>query len=89
MDIRAIDPRDTAWDQEHARYRVYFWDRSAVTAHEYEVLYAVDIDDLLTWVSVYRAERGWGYTIRVSTADGDSPGLIRLAGVQDDPFADA
>lgn len=89
MDLRAIDPRATAWEQEHARYRVYLWDRAAVTAHEYEVLDEVDVDELLAWVSVYAAERGWGYTIYVATTDGDSPGLIRLAGVRGDPFADA
>ncbi|WP_329612316.1 hypothetical protein OG244_02525 [Streptomyces brevispora] len=88
MDIRAIDPRDTVWEQDHARYRVYFWDRSAVTAHEYEVVDDVDIDDLLPWASAYAAERGWAYTIYVSTSDGDRPGLIRLAGVGGDPFAD-
>ncbi|MFE2088743.1 hypothetical protein [Streptomyces sp. NPDC059460] len=44
MDIRAIDPRDTAWQQEHDRYRVCFRDR---------------------------------------------PAIIRLAGVQGDPFGDA
>jgi hypothetical protein len=89
MDIRAIDARGTAWEQEHDRYRVCFRDRSAVTAHEHEVLEGVDVDDLLTWGSVYAAERGWGYTIYVSTTDGDTPGLIRLAGVQGDPFVDA
>ncbi|MFJ5846487.1 hypothetical protein [Streptomyces sp. NPDC092903] len=89
MDIRAIDPRGTAWEQDHARYRVYFWDRSAVTAHEYEVVDDVDIDDVLPWTSAYAAERGRAYTVYVSTRDGDSPGRIRLAGVQGDPFADA
>ncbi|MEU8825849.1 hypothetical protein [Streptomyces sp. NPDC048636] len=89
MDIRAIDPRDTAWEQDYARYRVYFWDVPAVTSHEYEILGEVDIDELLTWASRYAAERGWSYTIYVSTTNGDSPGLIRLAGVLGDPFADA
>ncbi|WLQ42157.1 hypothetical protein P8A22_20665 [Streptomyces laculatispora] len=89
MDIRALDPRDTAWEQEHARYRVYFRDRAAVTAREYEVLDEADVDELLTWVSVYAAGRGRGDTLYVSTTGGDSPGLIRLAGVRGDPFADA
>ncbi|MFF5305226.1 hypothetical protein ACFY5F_38315 [Streptomyces sp. NPDC013161] len=31
MDIRGIDPRDAKWEQDHARYRVYFWDVGAVT----------------------------------------------------------
>ena len=89
MDIRRIDPRDTAWEQDHARYRVHFWDVAAVTAHEYEVLDEVDADELLTWTSRHAAERGWTYTVYASVTDGDSPGLIRLAGVLGDPFATA
>ncbi|MFG2784442.1 hypothetical protein ACGFY7_42280 [Streptomyces prunicolor] len=90
MDIRGIDPRDTTWEQDHAQYRVYFWDVSAVTAHEYEVLGEVDIDEVLTWASRYAAERGWTYTAYAAvTTDGDGPGLIRLAGVLGDPFAGA
>ncbi|MFD4558901.1 hypothetical protein ACFWP5_32060 [Streptomyces sp. NPDC058469] len=38
MDIRGIDPRDTAWEQDHARYRVHFWDVAAVTAYKYELI---------------------------------------------------
>ncbi|WP_405948720.1 hypothetical protein OG588_21515 [Streptomyces prunicolor] len=88
MDIRGIDPRDTTWEQDHAQYRVYFWDVAAVTAHEYEVLGEVDIDEVLTWASQYAAERGWAYTVYAAvTTDGDGPGLIRLAGVLGDPFA--
>ncbi|MFF1464488.1 hypothetical protein [Streptomyces sp. NPDC058330] len=86
MDIQAIDPRDTTWEQDHGRYRVYFWDIPAATAHEYEILGKVDIDELLTWVTGYAAQRGWAYTVYVATTDGGSLGLIRLAGVQGDPF---
>jgi hypothetical protein len=89
MDIRGIDPRDTAWEQDHARYRVHFWDMATVTAYEYEVLDEVDVDELLTWTSRYATERGWTYTIYASVTDGDRPGLIRLAGVLGDPFTDA
>ncbi|MGW0885730.1 hypothetical protein [Streptomyces sp. NPDC002671] len=89
MDIRGIDPRDTVWEQDHARYRVYFWDVKTVTAHEYEILREVDIDELLAWTTRYAADQGWSYTIYASVTDGDSPGLIRLAGVLGDPFADA
>lgn len=88
MDIRGIDPRDTAWEQDHARYRVYFWDVGAVTAYEYEVLGEVDVDEVLDWASRYAAERGWTCTVYAAvTTDEDGPGLIRLAGVLGDPFA--
>ncbi|TVL93546.1 hypothetical protein [Streptomyces sp. SAJ15] len=93
MDIRRIDPRDTAWEEDHARYRVSFWDVPAATAHEYEVLGEVDVDDVLAWASPHAAERGWTYTVYASVGAGDrageGPGLIRLAGVLGDPFADA
>ncbi|WP_051741474.1 hypothetical protein [Streptomyces xylophagus] len=90
MDIRDIDPRDTTWEQDHARYRVYFWEVATVTAYEYEVLGEVDVDEVLTWTSRYAAERGWAYTVYAAvTTDGDGPGLIRLAGVLGDPFTDA
>lgn len=32
MEIRGIDPCDTTWELDHARYRVYCWDVPAVTA---------------------------------------------------------
>ncbi|MEU1660930.1 hypothetical protein CQW39_31650 [Streptomyces griseofuscus] len=87
MNLRGIDPRDTAWEQDHARYRVYFWDVPARTSHEYEILDDVDIDELLTWTTQHASEHGWTYTIYTATSDGDSPGLIRLAGVLGDPFS--
>ncbi|MEV0373721.1 hypothetical protein AB0I10_28590 [Streptomyces sp. NPDC050636] len=88
MKIRGVDPRDTMWEQDHARYRVHFWDRSAVTAHEFEVLDEVDVDELLTWAQSYAAGQGWSYTVYAAVTDGDRPGLVRLAGVLGDPFAD-
>ncbi|MEV8320910.1 hypothetical protein AB0Q95_42840 [Streptomyces sp. NPDC059900] len=89
MDIRGIDPRDTTWELDHAQYRVYFWDVPAATAHTYEVLETVDIAELLAWAPDYAADRGWSYTIYAAVSDGGRPGLIRLAGVPGDPFADA
>lgn len=87
MEIRGIDPRDTTWELDHARYRVYFWDVPAGTAHEYEVLETVDIRELLEWASRYAADRGWSYTVYAVVSDGGRLGLIRLAGVLGDPFA--
>lgn len=89
MDLRRIDPRDTAWEQDHARYRVYFWDIAAVTAYEYEVVGAVDVGEVLGWASGYAGERGWAYTLYVVVDDSGAPGLVRLAGVLGDPFAEA
>jgi hypothetical protein len=34
------------WEVDHAEFRVYFWDTSAVTSHEYEVTDA-DIEGIL------------------------------------------
>lgn len=87
MDIRGIDPRDTSWEQDHAMYRVYFWDTSINTSYEYEVLGEIDIDELLPWAEEYATARGWTYTIYALTTEGDRRGLIRLAGVLGDPFA--
>jgi hypothetical protein len=88
VDIHGIDPRDIAWEQDHARYRVYFWDVAAVTSYECEVLGEVDVDEVLAWASRYAGERGWAYTVYAAvTGDGDGPGLVRLAGVLGDPFA--
>ncbi|MFI6088210.1 hypothetical protein [Streptomyces sp. NPDC051218] len=89
MKIRGIDPRDATWELDHARYRVYFWDVPAATAHEYEVLDTVDVGELLEWASRYAADRGWSYTVYTAVSDGDRLGLVRLAGVLGDPFADA
>ncbi|MFE7130488.1 hypothetical protein ACFVIM_06500 [Streptomyces sp. NPDC057638] len=87
MEIRGIDPRDTTWEQDHARYRVYFWDRLNTHSHEYEILGEVDIGELLAWAEEYATERGWAYTVYVVATDRGERGLIRLAGVLGDPFA--
>ncbi|MEU7322713.1 hypothetical protein ABZ682_19480 [Streptomyces griseoviridis] len=87
MEIRGIDPRDISWEQDHADYRVYFWDRSSNTSHEYEILDQVDIGELLTWTRQHAAEHGWTYTLYAVADDDGRRGLIRLAGVLDDPFA--
>ncbi|MEV7192073.1 hypothetical protein AB0N81_09705 [Streptomyces sp. NPDC093510] len=89
MQIRLIDPRDTAWEQPHATFRVYFWDVPARSSHEYEIVEEVDVEELLAWAKEYAAERSWTYTLYVAVADASGPGLIRLAGVTDDPFDDA
>ncbi|MEV7439492.1 hypothetical protein [Streptomyces griseoviridis] len=88
MEIRAIDPRDTTWEQDHADYRVYFWDRSTNTSYEYEILDQVDIGELLAWPRQYAAETGWTHTVYAVADDDDDGrrGLIRLDGVLGDPF---
>ncbi|MGW0771109.1 hypothetical protein [Streptomyces sp. NPDC002676] len=87
MEIRGIDPRDATWEQDHANYRVYFWDVPAVTSYEYEILDEVEIGELLTWADEYAAEHGWSYTVYAVATDDGEQGLIRLAGVLGDPFA--
>ncbi|MEB8340773.1 hypothetical protein [Streptomyces endophyticus] len=87
VEIRGIDPRDTTWEQDHANYRVYFWDRSTTTSYEYELLGDVDVDEVLAWAEEYATARGWARTVYAVTMDGDRRGLIRLAGVLGDPFA--
>ncbi|MEU5772868.1 hypothetical protein ABZ819_06120 [Streptomyces venezuelae] len=86
MHLRLTDPRTTTWEQDHATYRIHFWDVPSKASHEYEVQEEVDVDELLSWAQEYAAERSWTYTIYVVTADASGPGLIRLAGVSGDPF---
>ncbi|GHJ96805.1 hypothetical protein SNE510_63240 [Streptomyces sp. NE5-10] len=88
MKIRGVDPRDTVWEQDHARYRVYFWDPPALTAHEFEVVEETDADAVLTWAREHAARHGWNYTLYAVVQDSDGLGLIRLAGVLGDPFTD-
>ncbi|RKN46709.1 hypothetical protein [Streptomyces hoynatensis] len=87
MNVREVSPLDTTWEQDHARYRVYFWDVAAMASDEYEVLGEVDVEEVLAWASRYAAERGWSYTVYALALDNGRPGLIRLAGVLGDPFA--
>ncbi|MEU7428951.1 hypothetical protein [Streptomyces sp. NPDC040750] len=86
MHICTVDPRDTTWEQDHAVYRVYFWDTASNHSHEYQVSDA-DIDEVLTWVRREADSRGWSYTVYVEVSDGGQPGLVRICGVIGDPFA--
>ncbi|MFR9725581.1 hypothetical protein ACL02R_19760 [Streptomyces sp. MS19] len=87
MEIRSVDPRDTVWERDRARYRVSFWDVPAGAAYEYEVVSEVDVDELLVWAARFGAERGWSYTVYAVVAERGRAGLVRLAGVSGDPFA--
>ncbi|MFF9345386.1 MULTISPECIES: hypothetical protein [unclassified Streptomyces] len=55
MKIRRVDPRDTVWEQDHARYRVHFWDVPRLTAHEFEIAEESDADAVLAWPASTRA----------------------------------
>ncbi|TDC76206.1 hypothetical protein [Streptomyces hainanensis] len=90
MLIRGVDPRDTSWERDETRYRVSFWDVTAVAADAYEVVDA-DVDEVLAWATGRAADRGTTYTLWVLVDDfaGEGPGLVRLAGVAGDPFAGA
>jgi hypothetical protein len=86
MQIRPVDPGDIAWEQDHAVYRVYFWDTASNHSHEYQVSES-DIDEVLAWARREAEAHGWSYTIYVQVSDEGQPGLLRLCGVIDDPFA--
>ncbi|MER6915590.1 hypothetical protein ABT354_28290 [Streptomyces sp. NPDC000594] len=88
MDIRSVDPRETAWEQDHGRYRVYFWDRSAGACEEYEVLGDRDVDEVLAWAAAHAAEHGWTHTVYLAVEAAEGLGLVRLSGVAGDPLAD-
>ncbi|GAA2247480.1 hypothetical protein GCM10010232_38380 [Streptomyces amakusaensis] len=87
MDIRGVDPRDTTWELDHARYRVYFWDRANSASDEYEISGGVDVEEVLAWAAQFAGEHGHTYTVYVSVKAGRDSGLIRLTGVLGDPFA--
>jgi hypothetical protein len=88
MDVQPVDPRHTTWEQDHASYRVCFWDTANGRAQEYDVTGA-DADEVLTWAGEHAATHAWTYTAYVNTTDDGQPGLIRLSGVLGDPFTDA
>ncbi|GGZ59895.1 hypothetical protein GCM10010387_62080 [Streptomyces inusitatus] len=85
MDIRGVDPRDTTWELDHARYRVYFWDRANAVSDEYEISGEVDVEEVLAWAAQFAEEHR--YTVYVSVKTSGDSGLIRLTGVLGDPFA--
>ncbi|MGW1049867.1 hypothetical protein [Streptomyces sp. NPDC002521] len=86
MHIRPVDPRDMAWEQDHALYRVYFWDTASNQSHEYQVSEA-DVDEVLAWTRREAESQGWTYTVYAQVSDEGRPGLVRLCGVMGDPFA--
>lgn len=88
MQVRSVDPRYMKWEVDHAQYRVYFWDTSAITSHEYEVTGA-DIEEVLAWAQSTAQSREWLYTVYVKVDDDGQPGLVRLSGVLGDLFASA
>ncbi|MFD9860128.1 hypothetical protein [Streptomyces alboflavus] len=86
MHVRAVDPRDTAWEHDDATYRAYFWDRSRAASDEYEVTGA-DVEEVLAWSRARAEQTGSAYTLYVRVAEGGETGLVRLSGVAGDPFA--
>jgi hypothetical protein len=81
-----VDPRDIAWEQDEPRYRVYFWDRARTASHEYAITDA-GIDEALAWARTRAADEGLTYTFYVEVTAPHGPGLVRIEGVADDPFA--
>jgi hypothetical protein len=86
MRTRPVDPRDIVWEQDEPRYRVYFWDRPQMTSHEYAIADA-GIDEALAWARGRAHDKGWTYTFYVEVTAPYGPGLVRVEGVADDPFA--
>jgi hypothetical protein len=88
MLVRPVDPRDTRWELDHPRYRVYFWQRhgdrpdSGWAGEEWEVAGA-DVREVLAWADQDEARRA--YTVYACCTSGGEPGLIRLHGT--DPTA--
>lgn len=90
MEITAVDPRDTQWEQPDPAFRVYFWDRSPAPAEvdgsnvltrseEWRVAGAKDVHQVSAWATG-PAGRGRPFELFVEARNGESPGLIRLAG---------
>ncbi|MET9296269.1 hypothetical protein [Streptomyces sp. NPDC003077] len=86
MEKRRVDPRDISWEQETPTFRVYFWDRNAVTSHEYEVTGST-VEEVLAWAHGRADEEDWTFTLYVKVSDSDGDGLVRIAGVAGDPFS--
>ncbi len=76
VDITAVDPRDSTWELDHPRYRVYFW-TTAGDADEYEVTGAHDVHEVVAWAQAQRGSRVFTLYACVPQA---GLGLIRLAG---------
>ncbi|WP_371525165.1 hypothetical protein OG302_02715 [Streptomyces sp. NBC_01283] len=86
MKTRLVDPRDTQWEADRPAYRVCFWDRTAMHAHEHEVTDA-DADEVLAWAKEQAEAEGWSYTACVVVESDGAVGLVRIGGVVGDPWA--
>lgn len=87
MEVIGVDPRDQTWEVERPKYRVYFHSDDGRISDEYE-LSGLDIDAVLAWANVNRADRT--FVIYVCVPEGESGvGLVRLAGYDpNDPAAE-
>jgi hypothetical protein len=94
MDVRPVDPRDTAWEIDFPSYRIYFWEPQAAApgvpqqivgfrSNEFEVS-GVDVGEVLAWAEATKPP-GSTYTIYAVIEGAGERGLVRLAGV--DPTA--
>jgi hypothetical protein len=91
MKATGVDPRDLSREGDYPIYRVYFWRRSrpaegdervSWNSDEWRLTEVMDVSEVLVW-----AEENAGpdqlYAVYVEFRDGDSIGLLRLAGVAD------
>ena len=91
MRAAAVDPRDVTLEVDYAIYRVYFWRRSrpaegdervSWNSDEWRLTEVMDVSEVLVW-GEENAGPGRLYAVYVEFRDGDSIGLLRLAGVAD------
>jgi hypothetical protein len=90
VEVRSIDERTTAWENEFPTYRVYFFDnplggRHMWTAYTYELTEAHNVQQVLAWADANA--RGRPYCVYavifspdVRVEEDENVGLIQLSG---------
>lgn len=80
MNVKAVDPRDTTWEDVQPVFRVSFWDeRNAWASHEYEISGA-DVVDVVSWAESSLGELGTEFTLSVKVVRDNTVGVVVLAG---------
>jgi hypothetical protein len=75
MQACPVSPRDTRWEWDDPRYRVYFWVPGRSSEWE---LTGADVDEVLRWAAEHA--EGRNYVVYARIEDTEGPGLIRLLG---------
>jgi hypothetical protein len=86
VEVKPVDPRDTGWETDDPRYRVYFWKQQGPglmwSSDEWE-LTGADVESALAWARA--DEAGRQFVLYAVVRDSAGLGMIRLLG--DDPLA--